>query len=347
MPRSFARWILGASLLAGGLILACSDKGTGPQSEAYSVLVADPVRETIWIADGRTDSVISVWPVGSMVDPIVSPDSRFLYVSITGGGNDDGGLYKYDLKTKQAMGFLPPSAGSYSGGGLTLVDNGNLLIAERHDGLYFVDPSEFRVLDVRELAIEGLQGRLDSHVLLGAVPGTFPAGVLAIYDYVGDTYDTLTVAPVGYVYGAFLHPDKRRVLVISGTRLYSVDLPLRQVEFICQLPGAGGQIAFTQTGDKAYVASGEHWPDACNDGLVLAVDCSQQHCVVTDSIVLEGQPATALALSPDEKLLYVAVQMSCVKAAVLIFTTDTFTLSDRKIEHSAMFDPEYVMTLQE
>jgi len=264
MLRSLSRWTIGASLLAGGLMLACSDKGTDPKPLKYNVYVGCDERGVIYVLDADsltvTDSLVGIGPTRSMA---LSPEGRWLYVQCQKDEGGVGPFLKIDLRTKQEVARVEEGLGN-----LLLLKGGTLLLAGLNR-LYFADP--VTLAEVAPLPDTLRPWRV-------AKPGTkLPVEVIyrnrfRLYDvdtgeltgeYVPHllTGETLQISSTYTI----LHQDERRLLLINESFQYALawflvgDMETGETLLQYPLAFAHGSIAISSDGAYAIVTDLGSW----------------------------------------------------------------------------------------
>jgi hypothetical protein len=278
MPRSYAKWILGASLLAGGLTLACAtERGLEPKPGQYRLYVGmdASIREKpqgyILTIDCATDSVADSlgYGFGSQVGwVVVSPDGRYLVV------DPHGQPWVWDLRSRQVIATLPTRLLS----ALFVPDESVLLGVVWDSTLVFSVPS-FELIEILPVQLVGAQLIPGTSRVIGAASETGMPNSLVVYDYrrrrIVDTLPEDSAEDAqGFSLGGFvLSPDGER---LSGFRtdsggcwLIGYDLRARRVLFrhpynarggcgFCRVTPDGREVWYTHGCNAFWIP----WPES-------------------------------------------------------------------------------------
>jgi hypothetical protein len=337
-----------AVIAAVALAIGCAkEREINPKPVDYTLLVADPVALSVFYIDPKTYTVVdSLWSIGSMFEPSISPDGRWIYLSTEFDGfRHTPGLYKFDLDTKQHTSFLGTPAGFLSRGEFALVADGGLLI-EGFDSLNLISPEDLTITGSRPIRLSTPHGARGSDLVVGGAFGNYLSFYLGIYDYRRSTFDSILVGSNGYVYESYIHPDGRRVFVWDGNVLSVVDLLTRSVTRRPGVMGGTVHVVFDRSGDRAFVAYGHSWgiDGPCPEGKVWVIDCTRADYPIVDSLIFPGQEARSVALSPDETRLYIGLEInSCQLGRILVVNPDSLADSLGAITHGTINNPEWLL----
>jgi len=252
MPRSLSKWVLRASLLAGGLALACAtERGLEPKPVRYNIYANENHTGNIYVIDADSLTVVDSIPGMGYVDNMVaSADGRYLFAQLWATRT-----VKIDVLTKSIVASYPDDTFS----NLFLLNEGRLLIRERCQ-LEHIDPATFRITFVDSTRICEVTGAPHGTRVVGSRPDQ---SRLLVYDsgkekMVADfEARTLEGTPVA-VYCAALHPDGRRVLVLGResydrTVFLVVDVATESTLFQYPLAMPFGEIGISPDGTRALV----------------------------------------------------------------------------------------------
>ena len=337
--HSRALGLIGVSLLSlTALILACTDKGSGPTTVDYSVVfVNHDASQCIYVADPKTDSIVgTISHAGDIWQTEISPDGRWLYATVRWDGTHPGGFYKFDLQSKVQVGYLP------IGGGFALVEGGRTIvlggtrIGSNQDSLYFVDAAQFQIKEVRYGFVVDPRSQLDATILVGPAPTSSRTigHMLGVYDFVSGAYDTIRITDDFDLSEQFLHPDKRHVLAIGfhypATWLYLVDVTTKQsAPLYWPMLSILVRVVFSASGDTAFVSNPQAPDDVnltgCAKGELLCFDTRPGQYSLLKKVPTDA-PIMGLALSPDGTRLY-ATRGHTVCGGGDVITFDARTLA--------------------
>jgi hypothetical protein len=293
MPRSFAKWILGAALLAGGLALACAtERGLEPKPANYRLYVAKTGNPEGWVAvvDCATDSVVDTLRYGFQRDGVgvvASPDGR--YLAVTGSARRP---LIWDVAGRSPAGYLsspmlPPS----------FLPEAQSIIGTHspyESTLVFSTPSLSPLKPWPVGLVWAQRVPRKSWVMGVDFRGTPPPGddwsKLAIFDcQKSREIDSIIIEPddhgVGFQVARFtLSPDGRRLYALGGSAgggpsLVGYDLENRRLLFRQPLSVAIGYCQLTPDGREVWVSE---------RGPLFTVPIYPGHVVVFDAIT--GSP---------------------------------------------------------
>jgi len=345
MPRSLSRWIIGASLLAGGLALACAtERGLEPTPGEYWLYAAVPGDPEGWIAviDCATDSIVDTLRYGFQrggVGVVASPDGR--YLAVTGSGRPP---LIWDVARRMPIGYfsaptLPP----------TFLPDAHLVIGTPYEStLVFSLPSvtPMGAWPVELYNAQKVPGR--SWVMGTDHRGYPPPGddwsKLAIYDYAkGREIDSVIISPdeqgVGFQILTFcLSPDGRRLYALGGgagggPSLVGYDLDRRQFLFRQPVYSAGN-CRVTPDGREVWITDpGSNLASPIFPGLIVIFDAMAG--TVLDTITTTGYPPRPtqplfvldIRFTPTGEKAYV----NCRKWGTPILVIDTRTRQITKL----------------